>query len=57
MMIGTTSHHPEILPQRISACFIHEVVMTTPNVRERVEMLEGLSQDVNLAPGVGVSSN
>ena len=42
VMVGTT-HHPEILPYRISGCFIHEVAMTTPNLQERAEILEGLS--------------
>lgn len=50
MMVGT-SYRPQILPQRISSCFIHEVVMVTPNLQERAEILEGLSKDMITAPG------
>ena len=50
-MIVGTSYHPEILPYRISGCFIHEVAMTTPNLRERAEILEGLSEDIVKALG------
>ena len=50
VMVGTT-HHPEILPYRISGCFIHEVSMTTPNLQERSEILEGLSEGIVKALG------
>ena len=50
MMIGT-SYQPQTLPQRISGCFIHEVAMTTPNLQERVDILEGLSKNIINAPG------
>lgn len=50
MVVGTT-YRPEVLHQRISGCFIHEVIMATPNLQERVEMLEGLSDNINRAPG------
>lgn len=50
VMVGT-SHRPEVLPQRISGCFIHEVAIRTPNLQERVYMLHGLSENIIKAPG------
>ena len=51
VMMVATSYRPEVLPQRISGCFIHEVVMTTPNLQERVDILKGLSAHMTNAPG------
>lgn len=56
VMMVATSFKPEILPQRISGCFIHEVSMRTPDLLERKEILEGLSQNILKAPGEGVSN-
>lgn len=50
-VVGVSSH-PQAIPARIQACFLHQLDLTTPTLSQRMSMLEGLAREYHLGPDI-----